>query len=190
MVLFVFYGTTALLCGVAALFRSPQLPRYLLLLVAAAAPQLALLGGVESLWITVFSASCIAIWGVLNRRIAGLPIVATGILMNMLAMLAHNGRMPIQSSVLANLGHNVEPGALLLGSKDVVVSSSPFMWLSDHIVIGTGKLALIASPGDIVLLVGLLCWILLSQAQRNNAHGKPVCYSNPKAGPAAISSRR
>lgn len=190
MILFIFYGTTALLCGVAALFRSPRLPRYWLLLAAAAVPQSALLIGIENVWLAVISAGCIAAWGLLNRSILGLPVVAAGILMNMLAMVAHNGRMPIQSTVLTNLGHPVEPGLLLLGSKDVVVASSPFLWLSDHIVIGTGKLALIASPGDIVLLLGLLCWVLFSQAaQRNNAHAKPIRYSNAKSSTPAVSSR-
>jgi hypothetical protein len=191
MTLFVFYGITALLCGVAALFRSPRLPRAWGLLAAAGLPQIALIIGIESFWLALISAICIAIWGLLNRTIIGLPIVSLGMLMNMLAMVAHGGRMPIDSAVLARLGHTVEPGVILLGSKDVVVDGSLFLWLSDHLVIGTGKLALIASPGDVVLLIGLLCWIIFSQAaQRNDAHAQPVHHSNAKSSPSAVSARR
>ncbi|MDZ4719906.1 MAG: DUF5317 family protein [Roseiflexaceae bacterium] len=191
MILFVFYGITALVCGVAALFRSPRLPRYWLLLMAAALPQIALIGGIQDPLLTIFSAICLATWGLLNRTIIGLPIVSIGMLMNMLAMVAHGGRMPIDSAVLAGLGHTVEPGAILLGSKDVVVDGSLFLWLSDHLVIGTGKLALIASPGDVVLLIGLLCWIVFSQAaQRNDTYAQPVHHSRSKNSAPAISARR
>jgi hypothetical protein len=188
--LFAFYGLTALLCGIAAIFRTPRMPRFWPLLVLAATPQLALIFGVKIPGALVVAAFGLTCWGLANWRIPGLPLVVGGMLLNMLAMFAHGGRMPIHADVLARLGHEVAAGDILLGSKDVVVDFSPLLWLSDRFIVGNGQLALIFSVGDILLLLGLLWWILFSQApQRSFPHDSTAYQPGTESGPPPISPR-
>jgi hypothetical protein len=185
-----FYCAIALVCGLIALVRAPRVPRYWLLLIIAAVPQCGLVLGIHIPGMVIVSAICVALWGMANTVIAGLPAAAAGMLLNLLAMALHNGRMPIAADLLARLGTQATPGSALLGSKDIVVDASPLIWLSDHIVLRAGPLDLIASPGDLIVVIGILWWLLASpEPQRSRDHAVSAPDRRPQAVAPAVSSR-
>jgi hypothetical protein len=153
-----------LLAGLLALWRSPQMPRYWLLLVIAAIPQIASIFGSRSPALFLISVVALAIWFFCNWKLAGVPLVALGIGLNLLVMAFYGGSMPIRADILAQSGSVVPSGVMLLGSKNVVVQSSPLWLLSDWIVlIVAGSWKLIASPGDLIAFVGIIWWLLWSR---------------------------
>jgi hypothetical protein len=152
-----------LLAGLLALWRSPQMPRYWLLLVVAAVPQIASIFGSRSPVLFLLSVVALAVWFFCNWKIAGVPLVALGIGLNLLVMAFYGGSMPIRADILAQGGSVAAPGTVLLGSKNVVVQSSPLWLLSDWITLSVGGWRLIASPGDLIAFVGIIWWLLLSR---------------------------
>src|SRR4051812_45132744 len=145
-----------------AFWRSPRMPRYWLLLAIAAVPQL---GSLLSIWIPgmfLVPVTAIFIWCLCNRAVAGIPAVAAGVIMNLLVMAFHGGAMPIRAETLAQIGHTFAPGTLLMGSKDVVVQSAALWLLSDWLILPAGATTYVASPGDVVVMVGVIWWLLLS----------------------------
>lgn len=189
MDLLTFYACIALLCGLIALVRSPETPRHWLLLVIAAVPQIGLTYGIDIPVMVLVSAACVALWGIANARSGGLVIAALGMLMNLLAMAMHGGRMPISAALVAEIGWPYAVGDIIAGSKDVVVATSPLLWLSDHLVVD--MLGLVASPGDVVVLLGILWWLARSPAtQRRHAHARTASSPQPQGGAPALSPRR
>lgn len=153
----------ALLAGLLALWRSPRMPRNSLLLIAAALPQIASIFGIRLPVLFLVSAVALIAWFFYNWTIAGVPLTALGIGLNLLVMAFHGGAMPIRADILAQIGSVAAPGTALIGSKDVVVQSSPLWLLSDWIILPIGRLTLIASPGDVITLAGIIWWLLLSR---------------------------
>ena len=157
-----------MLCAVAGAFvafwRPPRMPRYWLLLAIAAVPQL---GNLLGVWITgmfLVSVGAIFVWCICNRAIAGVPAIAVGVVMNLLVMAFHGGAMPIHAATLAQIGYVVAPGTLLMGSKDLVVETATFGLLADWLVLPAGITTFVASPGDLVVLIGVIWWLLFSHA--------------------------
>jgi hypothetical protein len=162
MTVLTLYLSCALAGGALALWRPPQMPRYWLLLSIAAVPQLGSLLGIWIPGMFLVSVAAIFVWCLCNRAIAGVAAVAVGVVMNLLVMAFHGGAMPIHAETLASIGHNFAPGTLLMGSKDVVVQSAALWLLSDWLVLPAGATAFVASPGDLVVIVGVIWWLLLS----------------------------
>jgi hypothetical protein len=162
MTLLTLYALCALAGLFIALWRSPRMPRYNLLLVIAAVPQLGNLLHIHVPGMFLVSVATTVVWCLCNRAIPGVLVVAAGALMNLLAMALHGGAMPIRADVLAAVGQLAEPGTRLMGSKDVVVAASPLWLLSDWLVVMSEPYALVVSPGDIVVVAGILCWLVLS----------------------------
>lgn len=189
MELWLLYGGIALLCALIALVYLPEIPRYWPLLLIAAVPQIGLIHGIDIPWMVLISAGCVALWGMVNAGIAGLPLTAVGMLLNLLVMASHGGRMPIAVDLLASMGQLIEPGSTLAGSKDIVVTTSPLIWLADHIVIDS--LGLIASPGDLIVLFGIIWWLFRSPApQRRRDHACAAPASHSQSSAPAVSARR
>lgn len=163
------YGVCALICAALAFWRAPRLPRYNLLLVIAAVPQLGVLLGLRIPGMFLVSVAAIALWCIVNRTVAGIPAIAVGVAMNLLVMALHGGAMPIHTATLAHLGLAAAPGTLLPGSKDIVVQTSLLGLLADWLVLRAGPATFVASPGDIVVAIGLLWWLLLSHSQEGVA---------------------
>jgi hypothetical protein len=161
MTLLTLYLMGALVGAALAIWRPPRLPRYCLLLAIAAVPQLGGLLGVRIPGMFLVTVSTILLWCLCNRRIGGIPLLTLGILLNLLPMALHGGAMPIQAATLAQIGDAVAPGTLLSGSKDIVVGSTPLALLSDWIVIPS-LIMIVASPGDIIALLGIVWWLLFS----------------------------
>ena len=162
--LFLVYLSVAVCGTVLALLRSPKMPRYWLLLAIAAVPQI---GSVYGIWLPgMFLVSVVAfwLWWLSNRSVPGVLLVGLGVMLNLLPMAFHDGAMPVHASVLLEAGYVAQPGVALLGSKDVVVHASPLGMLSDWMVLSYGGQTLIASPGDVVAVIGLLYWLLWSRS--------------------------
>ncbi|MGB9751091.1 DUF5317 family protein [Roseiflexus castenholzii] len=172
MTLFVVYLACALVGAVIALWRAPFWPRYNLLLAIAAVPQIAHILGIHIREMFVLSVVAMILWCVCNYRIAGVPVVAGGAALNMLAMAWHGGAMPVRADILADLGYHFESGVLLEGSKDIVVHGSPLWILSDWLPISTTFLTLIISPGDILITSGVLIWLLFSRTPNPDSERK------------------
>lgn len=191
MLLLAIYAGCAVAIGLIALAHEPQIPRYWPLLVIAALPQLALVYGVTIPGNVIISAICVAGWGILDRAVAGIPFTAGGMLLNLLAMAPHGGRMPIHIDLVSGLVDTPRIGAALAGSKDVVVAGSPLLWLSDHIPISFQQFSLIASPGDLIVVIGILWWLLRSTpAARRRDHAHTPTSISAQDGAPAVSSRR
>jgi hypothetical protein len=158
-------------CAGAALacWRPPRMPRANLLLAVAVAPQIAAMLGVRAFWAFLISSAAIGLWCFFNRAIAGVPLITIGAAMNLLTMALHGGAMPLHAGTIAALGQTIAPGTILVGSKDVIVQSSPLGLLADWLVfwVSSGK-AVIASPGDLIVIAGILYWLLVSPSQRKD----------------------
>ncbi len=162
MTLLAVYLVCALVGAVIALWRAPAWPRYNLLLAIAAAPQIAHVLGIHLSEMFIVSVVAMILWCICNYRIAGVPLVAGGAALNMLAMAWHGGAMPVRADILADLGYHFDAGVLLEGSKDIVVHGSPLWLLSDWLPVSTGFFTLIVSPGDLLIVGGVLAWLMFS----------------------------
>lgn len=154
-----------------ALWRVPRMPRYTPLLAIAAVPQIGNLYGIRIPWMFFIAIAAILIWCVWNWSLRGALIVALGVGLNLLVMAFHGGAMPIRADVLASIGHSAPVGTLLAGSKDVVIDSSGLWLLSDWIVIAVRHTTVVVSPGDLILVAGIVWWLLFSrQEEKENVH--------------------
>jgi uncharacterized protein DUF5317 len=168
MTLLTLYLTCAVAGATLALWRPPRMPRYWLLLAIAAVPQL---GSMLGIWIPgmfLVSVATIVVWCMCNSTIAGIPAIAAGVMMNLLVMAFHGGAMPVHATTLAQLGEVVVPGTLLMGSKDIVVQSTLLWLLSDWLVLPAGNATFVASPGDLLVIVGVVWWLLFSLEQERD----------------------
>jgi hypothetical protein len=162
MIVLSLYLACALIGAAWAFWRPPRMPRYWLLLAIAAVPQL---GNLLGVWITgmfLVSVGAIFVWCLCNRAIPGIPAIAVGVVMNLLVMAFHGGAMPIHAATLAEIGYAVAPGTLLMGSKDLVVQTATLGLLADWLVLPAGVTTFVASPGDLVVLIGVIWWLLFS----------------------------
>jgi hypothetical protein len=158
----IIYLVCASVGAVAALLRPPLMPRYNLLLLIAAVPQAGSLLGIWIPGMFLVSVAAFCIWCLWNRNVAGVLIVAIGVLLNLLVMASYGGAMPIHIDVLAGVGHTIPAGSVMMGSKDVVLRSVYLAPLSDWIVLLSGTRTIIASPGDLISVVGIVYWLLFS----------------------------
>lgn len=107
----------------------------------------------------------------LNRRQPGMLLIVIGMALNATVMFANGGMMPVAPDRLAQMsGMQVESGAVLLGSKDVVLEDheATLPWLGDRIMLPgpLGQLA-IWSIGDFILIAGVtrLLWVAMGKQQ-------------------------
>jgi hypothetical protein len=94
--------------------------------------------------------------------------------MNLLTMALHGGSMPLHAGTIAAFGQTIAPGTILVGSKDVVVQSSPLGLLADWLVfwVSSGKVVVV-SPGDLIVIAGILYWLLFSPVRRKEQTHAP-----------------
>ncbi|MCU0492744.1 MAG: DUF5317 domain-containing protein [Chloroflexaceae bacterium] len=149
--------------GVLAVWRPPQPVRSWPLLGLAALPQLFVIFGMRSPWLVLVSLLALGLWGWRNRGVPGVALVLAGCTLNLGMMLLHGGAMPIDTDILAQLGYNKTHGTHLVGSKDVALDSFNAALFSDWLVLHFPTFTVIASPGDFLLLLGLVWWIIRSK---------------------------
>jgi len=98
-----------------------------------------------------------------NRRLTGMPLLALGLGMNVLAMGANGGLMPVAPEVLA-VRHGevrIAPGQHIPRSKDVLLprEQTRLWWITDCLVSPPWlplPERLIFSPGDLVIAGGVV----------------------------------
>lgn len=175
MALFILFTALAGIAGALALWRAPTLPRASWLLAVAAAPQIATILGMHIPAGIVLTIGAGAVWGWMNRSVRGVLILAFGAALNMLPMLLH-GAMPISPDTLALVHVMAEPGTHLHATKDIVVENSVLWFLGDWIMLwlpGTADKAIIMSPGDSVMLIGLVRWLFARRPRESESSWLP-----------------
>src|SRR6185436_11335720 len=95
--LLLYYTACTLVCMALAFWRPLRLPRYNLLLAIAAVPQAGSILGIRIPAMFLVSAMAFGIWCLCNRTVAGVPIVALGVMLNLLVMASYGGAMPIHT---------------------------------------------------------------------------------------------
>lgn len=155
----------AVAAGIVAVVRAPQLPRRWPLLIIAALPAVGLLVGVHHSMLCVLAIVGTTAWAWSNRQLHGMPLILCGALLNLVVMAYHNGAMPIALDTMRSVGYTGQVGALLHGSKDVIVGATPLALLADWIILPLGgDRYMVASPGDMLLAAGIGWWLWFSGA--------------------------
>ena len=141
-------------------------------------------------WITtpsyLLSMGLLCAWVALNWRVAGMPLIAAGLLMNLLAVATNGGHMPVDPAAARFAGvYDDLVGLDPAVSKHVLtVDGQTRLWLLTDVV-GLPKglpFAPVWSLGDIVLTTGiaLLCYrtIRRTPAANRPAGGAPRALSD------------
>ena len=100
-----------------------------------------------------------------NRRLPGIPLVALGVLSNLVVMVLNGGWMPITPEAVARLGHTPRvsatgPVAKVWGAKDIMLPRAQTrLWLLSDVFVVTAPFPIPSafSPGDVLVAVGLFC---------------------------------
>jgi hypothetical protein len=110
------------------------------------------------------------LWAVVlwNLHLPGMWLVLSGVTLNLVAIAANGGYMPITPDALARIGagdsaYEMLSGSVVRGSKDVLLRSfeAHFWWLGDVLVIPKPFPRPTAmSMGDLVLAVGVFLFIV------------------------------
>jgi hypothetical protein len=112
------------------------------------------------LWVTSYGLLVVA--AVLNRRIIGVPIVATGMALNLVAVLANRGTMPVRLSAMHDAGRI---GAVQANST--AMSDPNLPWLVDRWAAPDWiPLANVFSVGDVVIAGGAVVIVLAGMGVR------------------------
>jgi hypothetical protein len=103
-----------------------------------------------------------------NVRLPGMIVIGLGLALNLVAMLANGGFMPVTREALeaANLSHlitDTEAGLRVAGSKEIVLSRTQArLWVLSDIILVPRPLLTIVSIGDLALALG--AFVLFQQA--------------------------
>ncbi len=94
-----------------------------------------------------------------NHRLPGVPLLAVGLVLNLVAMAVNHGLMPVSSAALARAGQvelaGLPEGTLLEGSKDVLLQPehARLWWLGD-VISFRPPIAVVLSVGDLLVAAG------------------------------------
>ena len=113
----------------------------------------------------------------LNKHLPGMPILATGLILNFLAIIANGGLMPLETTTAARLVPGdvlvtLQVGARFGMSKDILLTPEAvvFPWLADRFVPPDWFPYQFAfSLGDILVAVGVFILLAISQEQRHSS---------------------
>lgn len=113
----------------------------------------------------------------LNHDLPGVRLLALGLALNWLVILANGGYMPVtyEALVAAGRGHlaaGTQAGSLVLGTKDILlpVSETRLWLLSDILIIPPPfPLSTVFSLGDVLIMLGLARFVLLTFGTRTRS---------------------
>lgn len=126
-----------------------------------------LAGPLVQVWITplfVLSFALLAWWVWENRHLAGVPLIGVGVLMNLAAVAANGGAMPVDPAAALYAGKPIAEavGSGVITDVHQAFSAQVMLWaLTDIFPVPAGiPFAAVYSLGDIVLTVGvaILCY--------------------------------
>jgi hypothetical protein len=108
---------------------------------------------------TLTGAGYVAALGALwfNRAIPWCPAVLVGAALNCAVILANHGRMPVVQHPLGQTDLlRADAGTAVLDSQHVLATPhTPLALLGDSIPLGLGGHGLVASPGDLLMALGI-----------------------------------
>jgi hypothetical protein len=105
-------------------------------------------------------------FGWANRRVVGVPVVLAGGALNVAAIVANGGVMPTDPAVAAVAANHAAPGEFL---NSVPVADARLGFLGDVLATPDSlPLHNVYSPGDVVIVLGLLI-VVHAACQRQNA---------------------
>jgi hypothetical protein len=93
-----------------------------------------------------------------NRRVAGMPVIAAGALLNALAIVVNGGVMPASTTAQRLAGLVVQPGRF---ENSTHLVHPHLLWLGDVIPV-PGPLPNVLSIGDCVIFAGMLMLLHLT----------------------------
>jgi hypothetical protein len=112
------------------------------------------------LWVASYGLLVVA--AVLNRQIAGVPVVAAGMCLNLLAILANGGTMPVGYEAMHEAGRVSETHA-----NSTAMTDPSLPWLVDRWAAPDWlPLANVFSVGDLVIALGALVIVLAGMGVR------------------------
>ena len=112
------------------------------------------------LWVTSYGLLVVA--ALLNRRITGVPVVATGMFLNLAAILANGGTMPVGYEAMHAAGRVSETHA-----NSTAMSEPNLHWLVDRWAAPDWLLlANVYSVGDVVIAFGAFVIVLAGMGVR------------------------
>lgn len=131
------------------------------------------------LWLLLSSYALLGTVAIRNGRVAGVPLIGLGLLLNVVVMVANGGYMPVtpealQRAGLTGLALGSDPTARVSATKDILLlREQTVLWvLSDIFVIPPPwPLRTIFSVGDVSLAVG--AFVLFQQAMRSRRRDVP-----------------
>jgi hypothetical protein len=112
------------------------------------------------LWIASYG--LLAVAAVLNRRITGVPVVAAGMALNLAAILANRGTMPVGYEAMHDAGRVATTHANSTASADPSLPWLVDRWAAPEWV----PLANVYSVGDVVIAVGAFVLVLAAMGVR------------------------
>lgn len=100
------------------------------------------------------------VWVARNWHIPGMPLIALGLLMNAVAIVANGGHMPVSAASAAYAGKigNFAAGADVSNNSQLADASQVHLWvLTDIIPLPSWfPLANVFSIGDVLLVIGIM----------------------------------
>lgn len=119
-------------------------------------------------YLVVVALACLITFALLNFRVTGMGVVAFGVFLNLLAILA-NGAMPVspQAMVRADLAPSVTSASQmsLTAPREVQTAGDHLVFLGD--IIPVGMFDQVLSFGDLILLFGLADIVMNSMLRRH-----------------------
>lgn len=125
-------------------------------------------------WLPLVGVLLVAAWITQNMQLPGMYLLLAGVVANGLMMASHSGAMPLAPEVAAQLGLVPPANGLLPHSKGVIGTTTLWRWLADWLIIRTPWMTLVASPGDICILLALIRWIYTSHATESATQSTPL----------------
>ena len=118
----------------------------------------------KALWLVSYG--CLLAAAVANRRMQGVPLVAVGLLLNLSAIVANAGQMPVLPDARDASGHSY------LSEANSVADPAPLLgWLVDRWAAPDWvPLANVYSVGDVVIAVGAFTVVLAGSGVRLRMH--------------------
>lgn len=112
------------------------------------------------LWITSYGLLLAA--AVLNRRIVGVPIVASGMLLNLSAILVNRGTMPVRVEAMHDAGR-----VAVTHANSTALANPALPWLVDRWAAPNWiPLANVFSIGDVAIAIGAMVIVLAGMGVR------------------------
>jgi hypothetical protein len=112
------------------------------------------------LWVASYGLLVVA--ALLNRRITGVPVVAAGMCLNLAAILANGGTMPVSYDAMRGAGR-----VDVVHANSTAMSDPSLPWLVDRWVAPDWlPLANVFSAGDVVIALGAMVIVLAGMGVR------------------------